>query len=115
PQHHAQGPQAEADDEHHVDQETDQLERIERPRVGRGEPAREQEAEHAAIAERAAGDAEDAADPARAEALARPAAEPRAHAKAKGGAGSSTKRRVRPASSTPWARSRGTTFTSGWW
>src|SRR5215831_6054698 len=114
-QYHAQGAQTEADDEHHVDQEADQLERIDCPRVGCGEPAREQEAEHAAEAERAAGDREDAADPAGAEALARPATEPRAHAKAKARAGFSTRRRVSPASSTPLARSRGTTFTSRWW
>ena len=75
PQHHAQRAEAEAEDEHHVDQEADQIERVERARRGRGEPAREQEAQDPAVAERAAGDGEDPADPARAEAATRAPAE----------------------------------------
>jgi len=110
-----QRPETEADDEHHVDQEAHQVHRIVRARRRCREPVREQETQHAAVPQGPAGDRQDATDPARAEALARPSAEARGHAKAKARAGFSTRSRVSPASSTPLARRRGSTFTSRWW
>src|SRR5207245_11124708 len=61
-------PQAEAGDEVRVDEEADEIERVERARVRRGEERRKAQAQHAAEAERGQRDAEDAADEAAAEA-----------------------------------------------
>ena len=60
----AQRAHAEADHEHHVDQEADQVQGIERSRRRRGQPAREQQAQDTAVAESPARDREHAADPA---------------------------------------------------
>src|SRR4029453_2526686 len=123
----AQRAEAEAEDEHDVDQEPDDVHRIERSRRRGGQKAREEQTEHAAVAECPTRDRQDSADPAGAEAVAGAATEPDvpgpafrtarglAHAKVKARAGFSTRRRRSPASSTPLARRRGTTFTSRWW
>ena len=115
PENDAQRAEAEADHQHRVDQEADQLHRIVCAGRGRREPVREQETEHAAVSERAARGRQDTADPARAELTARAPTERHGHANANARAGFSTSSRVSPASSTPLARSRGTTFTRRWW